>query len=132
MEADRHLSEVPPRAIPTLASCTFCSVKQLCPEFWSQGALPDDRRPVRFVDATMRIKERLGERTWSVVLQHLVPGPSAPVAVLRNVPSGAAYRAGDDVTVLGGLLRADDTEAAIGLTATSEIFRGVCLTSQAS
>lgn len=128
-EADALLLNVPPKAIPTEANCTFCSVKHLCSDFWSQEALQDDPRLVRFVDATVRVQEQLGERTWAITPHRLVPGPFIPVEILRNVPPGAAYQAGEELTVLGGVLRSDDLEPAIGVTATTEIFRGVCLTS---
>jgi hypothetical protein len=98
-EADGELNRRPPPAKPAPSTCQYCSVRQLCEEYWAAlrgGGMGDTPgKPPDFLDCEAFVVRRNGPRSWLVDA-----GPHAERTLLRTVDEAAPFDRGDRLRLL--------------------------------
>ncbi|MEA2492175.1 MAG: hypothetical protein QOJ29_86 [Thermoleophilaceae bacterium] len=124
-QAEEHLAERPPRAIPESAMCRLCGVRHLCDAYWPSDAgkanSPGGSEAGSFVDCEVSVVARNGPRSWVVVLEQ---GEDQGRGLLRTPSEVDTYRRGQRLRLLGvGYTRDDESDTAIlTLAQSSEVF----------
>ncbi|HNP15640.1 MAG TPA: PD-(D/E)XK nuclease family protein [Terrimesophilobacter sp.] len=121
--SEMALAEVIPEARPTVESCRYCGVRQLCDAYWG-GATPvwEDGR---FGDIELKIIGRHGLTSWDAVVVRSRKFPEAMPALLR-LQQPHEFRVGSRVRVIDGALSREPEEDAapviVALSALSEMY----------
>jgi len=108
----------PPQARPSVDTCRYCSVRQLCDEYWANPVAPTDPQ---FGDIELEIVRRHGPTSWdAVVLRSATFAVNSP-ALLR-LPHAAELPTGGRVRVLDGTFARDTDDSGSPLIVTLSAF----------
>lgn len=123
--AEAALAARPPSARPSIESCRYCGVRQLCDAYWAGAtqAVSDDGR---FGDVELKITGRHGPASWDAVVVRARDFPAKTTALLR-LQQPDDFKMGARVRVLDGALARDPEDDAapsiVTLGAFSEVYR---------
>jgi hypothetical protein len=123
--AEAALAARPPSARPSIESCRYCGVRQLCDAYWAGAtqAVSDDGR---FGDVELKITGRHGPTSWDAVVVRARDLPAKTTALLR-LQQPDEFKMGARVRVLDGALARDPEDDAapsiVTLGAFSEAYR---------
>jgi hypothetical protein len=115
--AESALEERPPPAHPQPEVCGFCSVRQLCDDYW-MGFADGVGAEGEWFDFEGTVVERNGSRSW------VLAATAEPTLLLRTPSEAVPFEVGDRLRLLG-LRREEDDEVALPvavLTSASEVF----------
>ena len=122
--ADAEVESRPLAARPGPENCTYCSVRQMCDEYWSDVARQPRMESGReqFLDVEVQIEARNGTRSW--LARRTADGTKT---LLRTPDEGIVFESGDRLRLLGGFTGQPEPsgETAISLTRSSEVF--ICI-----
>jgi hypothetical protein len=108
-QAFSDVSAVPPPARPGLETCRFCSVRQLCDDYWH--SLPDiaARNERQATDLQLRVGARRGPRTWDAQVEVggsevaiggvVIVDPKGQIGVLEDTTSVSIVTVGRNTEV---------------------------------
>jgi PD-(D/E)XK nuclease superfamily protein len=123
-----ELARRPPPARPAPETCTGCSVRQLCPEYWNYlekggQAIIEDTSELQFGDVEVKVLRRQGPRSWLVECERGV-GPGV-AAILRTTSESTTFPLSARQRVLNAAIGRDDDSGRVVLTQTSasEVFQ---------
>ncbi len=95
-QALAEIRKTPPRAVASMGNCTFCSVRQLCDEYWTdttQELLAQEKSSAsgsearHLADLEVEIREQESPSIWRAVTLHGHALPPNSEVVLR-IPAG--------------------------------------------
>jgi len=95
-QAQQKVTSMPPEARPSPEACGFCSVRHMCPSYWSpagQALAGVSAKREGLVDAEVRLHERTAQTTWKASVAFcggLANGASALVRCPRENESLAS------------------------------------------
>lgn len=122
--AEAALAARPPSARPSIESCRYCGVRQLCDAYWANATqtASDDGR---FGDVELKITGRHGPTSWDAVVVRARDLPAKTAALLR-LQQPEEFKTGTRVRVLDGALARDPEDDAapviVTLSALSEAY----------
>jgi hypothetical protein len=119
----------PPEARPSVDTCRYCAVRQLCQEYWT----PETQRAIAaplmkepsFADIELAITGRHGPTSWDCVVVASSLAKVGRRVVLRTAPPGLSLKPNDRVRVIDAHMSipVDEIEPGIAtLGALSEVF----------
>lgn len=123
----------PPEARPDVERCSFCPVRQLCPEYWvfldgagdvtaGEGTDPSPPMVSVYDDIEVDIGSRRGPRSWDGVATHSSVVAPGSTIVLRSSEDGQVSE-GTRVRIINALLEAEaDGLAIASISPLSEAF----------
>lgn len=118
----------PPEARPSTETCRFCSVRQLCKEYWQaviqQRIGGEPTNVLKFTDVEMLITDRHGSMSWDGIVVAATRCASGTRIVLRTTNPSLEFRAGDRLRVLDAHLAMPEYESDPS-TATMGVFSEV-------
>ncbi len=118
------VSSTPPVANPVPEHCRFCSVRQLCSEYWVARMKWQEEGDGTWVDIEVKVGASRGPRSWDalVVAATGIPKETPVVLVLAQTISHTVLQKGMHVRLLN--VRQGETEGVItvGISATTEVF----------
>jgi len=133
------VQQIPPRAVPSIGNCTFCSVRHLCDDYWIEAtqkqlakgqseALPSELR--KLTDIEVEIEQQESPSVWhGTILSSRLPSSTSSVLIRippeTHSPSGLIKR-GRRLRITDALV-IDQTEGepkfpVISLSKVSEVF----------
>lgn len=108
----------PPAAHPAPDLCRFCSVRQMCEDYWHAAPSWQADPTHRFADCEGTVISQNGPKSW------VLETPSHHRMLLRTPTESPGFSVGTDVRVLGVAIGTDDdtNETIATMTAASEVF----------
>lgn len=108
-EASRaDVEATPPPARPSLDNCRYCSVRQLCHEYWIEQTqkkmLVERPEDSPLVDVETTVTGQHGATSWDTVVNVCSKIPDGSDLLVRTSPGEVSLRPGDRIRVLGGYL----------------------------
>jgi CRISPR/Cas system-associated exonuclease Cas4 (RecB family) len=120
-DVEERLRLRPSPAYPAPSVCRYCSVRQLCDDYWTGSrAITDTTESVTpFVDCEATVTRRNGPRSWILSL-----GADSQPVLLRTPTDTPGFFSGDAIRLLGVALGRDEDTSSVVLTMTqySEVF----------
>ncbi|MEK7472352.1 MAG: PD-(D/E)XK nuclease family protein, partial [Patescibacteria group bacterium] len=120
----------PPEARPSTETCRFCSVRQLCKEYWQadiqQRIGGESTNLLKYIDVEMVITDRHGPMSWDGVVVTATRCTSGTRIVLRATNPSVEFRAGDRLRVLDAHLAMPEHESdpsTVTMGVFSEVFK---------
>jgi len=118
------IASAPGTARPSGENCRYCSVRQLCMDYWNTSDLETEPGST-FCDLDVRITGQHGPRSWDVVMERSPHTRLTGVAVLREGADQPLLRVGLNLRILGAHFAKPEEEGdptVIQLVSTSELF----------
>jgi hypothetical protein len=119
----------PPEARPSVDNCRFCSVRQLCEDYWQSQRFvgPDAGAPdASFADLEVSIGRRHGNSSWDATVKKSCAAPEGASILLRMATPSPEIREHDRIRVLDAHLseigKGEGQPAVATLTSVSEVF----------
>lgn len=122
---ENALAAKPPKALPSESACRYCSVRQLCEEYWKPSTLQKVVEGGRG-DVELLVKRRHGGTSWDseVIASTLIPAKSP---VLLRLSKPADFCAGARLRILDAAIRkdpeAEGEPTIVTVAAWSEVYR---------
>lgn len=127
--ATMALNSHPPEARPNLENCQYCSVRQLCEDYWTteiqRRLAAEEGKEMDFMDLEATITNRHGPLSWDAVAEISGALAAGNPVVLRLAPGEPDLQVGDRIRLLGAHLTSTGDEskpAVVTAYQTSETF----------
>ena len=123
LAAESDLQMRPPPARPSPTICGFCSVRQMCEDYWAGVGVGEAATAptggADFIDAELDVLKQNGPKSWEVETSR-----NATPTLLRTITETPGFKVGDKVRLIDAVQTRDDDSGrtVITMTRASEVY----------